>query len=364
MMKRNNTLKEIVQKYLLGKASLEEEARVDRFYQELESEKDITKEQSSLELQEIESRIFDNIKGQRHVRSLRRSRVAYWRWAAAVLLPLFLTGGYYWRLSDSPQIDLHNVAPGKMSANLIMESGEVYSLASLADLEQLEDKGIYREDSGLETAMHEIVTPRGGYYQLQLPDGTSVWLNAASSIRFPAHFENDKREVFLSGEAYFDVTHNEQAPFIVHTGLQSTKVLGTKFNITSYPGQHSDVVTLIEGSVEASSKHNEKVRMTPGHQAHIGQHIHYIALDNAVDVAAWRKGEFYFDNTPMREVMTMIGRWYNIEVNLENLPSNKLNGLINRNVPLNQLLDLIETTSNVKIITRDGKLSVDINQDK
>lgn len=363
-MKKKNNLKDIIQKYLLGKANQKEIDRVDHYYDDLQSDLDITREKSSRQLQEMESRMLANIHGQQKLKTLHHSRQAYLRWAAAVLVPLLLVGGYYLSKRDHAEINLAAVEPGKIGANLITETGEVYSLTSLEDLSKLQGAGIYREEDGIETTMHEIVTPKGGYYQLVLPDGTSVWLNAATVIRFPTHFAKNKREVFLSGEAYFDVTHDKSAPFIVHTDQQSTRVLGTRFNITSYKGQKTDIVTLIEGSVEASSHYKETIRMTPGHQAHIGKHIRYMAVDNAEDVAAWRNGEFFFDNTSMAEVMTRIGLWYNIDVNLDNLPNNRLNGLVNRNVPLNKLLDLIETTSNVKIIVKDGKLTVATNQEK
>lgn len=362
-MKKKNKLKDIIQKYLLGRANQEEIDRVDHYYDDLQSDLDITREKSSQQLQEMESRMLANIQGKQKLKTLRHSRQAYFRWAAAVLLPLLLVGGYYLSRRDHSDINLAAVEPGKIGANLITETGEVYSLTSLEDLAKLQGAGIYREEDGVDTTMHEIVTPKGGYYQLVLPDGTSVWLNAATVIRFPTHFAKNKREVFLSGEAYFDVTHDKSAPFIVHTDQQSTRVLGTRFNITSYKGQQTDIVTLIEGSVEASSHYNETIRMTPGHQAHIGKHIRYTAVDNAEDIAAWRNGEFFFDNTPMAEVMTRIGLWYNIDVNLDNLPNNRLNGLVNRNVPLNKLLDLIETTSNVKIIVKEGKLTVATNQE-
>lgn len=363
-MKKKKNLKTIVQKYLLGSVDQEEKDRVDHYYEDLQSDIDITNEKSEKQLQELESRMWSNIQQDHKINTLRHSRRVYLRWAAAVVLPLLLVGGYYLSTRDTTEINLAEVGPGKIGANLITEGGQVYSLTSLEDLAKLEGDGIYREESGVETAMHEIVTPKGGYYQLVLPDGTSVWLNAATVIRFPTHFAKNKREVFLSGEAYFDVTHDKSAPFIVHTDQQSTKVLGTKFNISSYKGQQTDIVTLIEGSVEASSQHNESIRMTPGHQAHIGKYIRYIAVENAEDVAAWRNGEFFFDNTPMDEVMSRIGRWYNIEVDLDNLPNNKLNGLVDRNVPLNKLLDLIETTSNIKIIVKNGRLTVATNQGK
>lgn len=363
-MKRKNTLKEILQRYLSGNASAEESKRVDRFYQDLESDLDISTKRSPDELREIESRILNNIKIQQTDQKVRKLRRIYWRAAAAILLPLLLVGGYYWGSNNNAELDLSTIGPGKLHANLITADGQVYSLSSLTDLKQLKDQGLQLEQLDPAAAMHKIITPKGGYYQLLLPDSTSVWLNAATTIRFPSRFSKDKREVYLEGEAYFDVTHDAKAPFIVHTGLQTTKVLGTKFNIASYRGQQTDIVTLVEGSVEASSRRNEKIRLTPGHQARIGDRISYAAIDNAADVSAWRNGEFYFDNTPIAEVMMMIGRWYNVEVDLNNLPPNKLTGLISRNVPLNQLLDLIETTSNVKIIARNGKLSTVNHQKK
>lgn len=361
-MKNKRPLKSSILKYLQGTANSEELDCVNTFYDKISRDDNLTSELKELSLHEIESRVLLKIKAKQSIKT--RSQLSlkkYLPWVAAVFLSLLFFGGYFWHSHLSLENDQPDVAPGKLSARLVLENGESYSLDSKVDLVHLEQKGIYFESDRLSIPMHEVITPKGGYFQLQLSDGSTVWLNAESSIRFPVQFKGEKREVFLKGEAYFDVSHNENAPFIVKSKFQSTVVYGTQFNICSYDGQRADLVTLIDGAVQVTSLQNESVFLKPGYQAEIGQKINSYKIDNAADVAAWRQGEFYFDETPFSEVMIMIGRWYNVEVSLENLPNNKLNGLVNRNVSLNKLLSLIEITTGVRIGIKNRELYVITN---
>lgn len=350
-------LKSILKKYLKGKSSEDEEKLIVNFYNYLDSGANDKISEDNLKI--IEDRIFDKLQ-QHQVRTNKRklyiNRVS---WAASILLPLLFIGGYYLWTVQGKETTVDHIYPGIYSANLILENGTNYSLTTQQDIQVLIDKGVYAFGSNEEQqVIHQIVTPRGAYYQLLLPDSSLVWLNSETSIRFPNKFDSHKREVYLVGEAFFEVKHNTKTPFIVHTEYQTTKVLGTKFNVNSYRGQDFDVVTLIEGSVETSSKYNEKLLMKPGHQAKVGRRIHNSIVENAADFAAWRSGDFYFNDTPLIEVMKMIGRWYNVDINTDYIPENRLNGLINRNVPLEQLLGFIEMTSKIKILYQDSKLKV------
>lgn len=171
-----------------------------------------------------------------------------------------------------------------------------------------EDEALY--DHGMNT----IQTPNGGQYQINLPDGTKVWLNAASSIRFPAVFGKLKpRVVELSGEAYFEVAHRAKQPFIVNTNQQQLKVLGTHFNINSYANERVTKTTLLEGSVQISAGAKELL-LKPGEQSAVSaseMKKREVDVSTAVD---WKNGEFVFKNEELSSIMRKIARWYDVEV--------------------------------------------------
>lgn len=360
-MQRN--LKKAIQQYLKKKASPEQEQQVADFYKQPEELAPHTDSFSEEQRHALEKRMLAGINTRIQSPTKPKIRPLYIRWAAAILLPLISLAIYYTILDNSRVVDLQDIQAGSLHAKLISATGKEYVLSDKEDLLALQQQGIYQSPaSSLEdNAWEEIVTPRGGYFNLILADGTSVWLNAETSLRFPKKFSAQKREVYLEGEAYFDVAKNTKAPFYVHTSLQSTKVLGTQFNISSYKEQAVHYVTLIEGSIEASNKNHESIRMTPGHQAKISDKISYQKLSNASDFASWKDGDFYFDDTPMSEVLSMVGRWYDVKVDSDGAPTNKLKGLVSRKMPLANLLSLIETTSNVKFNFKKGVLSVTSN---
>lgn len=353
-------LRSLIIKYLKGKTNREESKKVDQYYDQLSSGNMEFNRLSKQEKAEMESRLYDQIQIGIAKSKIRKLKPDYRKWAAVLLLPLLIGSLYFSQRRQSTDENLLQRKPGSISANLITSSGKSYSLSSPEDLINLQAAGLYQEVETSESPvqMHEINTPKGGFYQLILPDSSLVWLNAASSIRFPSRFDEDKREVVLVGEGYFEIKHNANAPFFVKTANQTTRVLGTKFNINAYSNQIEDEVTLIEGSVEARSLSQEAIIMKPGHRASIGTQITYQQVDQASDYAAWRSGDFYFDNFSMSQVLQMLGRWYDLDVDVSSVPSNRINGLIPRNLLLKDVLALIETTSNVKISVSDGKLKV------
>ncbi len=355
-----NVLLSLIAKYLKGSANPEEKEILDQHYDQLVSDKFQLKDISEEEQADIEARMFTQIQQGMQQSRIKKIKPNYFQWAAILLLPLLFGVLYYAQNSQPSDASLLLSKPGAMSANLISSSGKTYSLSSAEDLIKLQAAGLYQALDSAEHAavFHEINTPKGAFYQLILPDSSKVWLNAASSIRFPSRFESNKREVFLTGEAYFEIKHDEKAPFYVKSTHQTTRVLGTKFNINAYADQPEDEVTLIEGSVEASSTSLQKVLMKPGYKARIGNNIQYQQVDHAGDYAAWRSGDFYFDNYSLEQVLQMLGRWYNLEVDSRSIPSNRINGLIPRNLLLRDVLALIETTSGVQISVVEGKLKV------
>lgn len=353
-------LRKLIKKYLKGKTNALEDNQVDEFYHYLPSEGHDLNDFNEEEKTALEKAIWQKIQLAKDSREIQGPKPNYYKWAAVIAIPLLMAGLFLMKENKPTDESLLLAQPGSFTANLVTPEGKTYSLASIDDLQKLQQQGIYQGQTDTEqpVLMHEIQTPKGGYYQLILPDSSKVWLNAASTIRFPSRFAANKREVYLEGEGYFDVTHHPEAPFTVKTAKQTTRVLGTKFNINAYADVEEDWVTLIEGSVEATSLTQEKVLMKPGYQAKIGQRIAYAKVDHAADFAAWRSGDFFFDNTPLKQVLHMLGRWYNLDVDTQHVPDNRINGLIPRNVPLKDILNLLETTSKITITVKDGKLKV------
>ncbi len=202
------------------------------------------------------------------------------------------------------------------------------------------------EEKPTQVLYNTVTTPRGVQYQLLLADGSKVWLNSASSIRFPVSFTGDTRRVEVSGEAYFEVAKNASMPFKVDVaGKNEIEVLGTHFNINSYADESSIKTTLLEGSVKVTSlKTGESKLITPGQQAQLNTDGE-IAINKADPdkVMAWKNGYFNFDGADTRTVMQFISRWYDVDVIYEGeVPQTEFGGDIEKNLKLSQLLKILE----------------------
>jgi hypothetical protein len=260
---------------------------------------------------------------------------------------------------------IKDALPGGEKAILTLANGERIVLDNAGNGALTQQGGIkviklngqlsYKNSNGMvQMVYNTISTPKGGQYQLELADGSKVWLNAASSLRFPNVFIGNKREVELTGEGYFEVAKNNKQPFTVKFNNTSVNVVGTHFNIDTYKDEGEDKVTLLEGSVIVAKLKNTTM-LKPGQQAKIGTAS--IGLNNSPDlesVMAWKNGSFHFDKTPLKHILLQAARWYNIEIEFGGKASTRVfSGDISRNVNLSQLLKILEL-SNVQF-QFDGK---------
>ncbi|QEC41272.1 DUF4974 domain-containing protein [Pseudobacter ginsenosidimutans] len=191
---------------------------------------------------------------------------------------------------------------------------------------------------------HTLTTPRGGQYNLKLPDGTEVWLNAASSITFPNSFATGERKVKISGEAYFEVAQKKDQPFKVDIdGKAAVEVLGTHFNINAYTDEPYIATTLTEGAIKMIDRQQTAV-LSPGQQARISTKGMNVLKDADTDlVLAWKNGLFRFENSPINDVLRQFARWYDVEVVIEqNDPDILFTGEVNRNLTLLQAMIVLE----------------------
>ncbi|NQV75056.1 MAG: FecR family protein [Bacteroidetes bacterium] len=205
---------------------------------------------------------------------------------------------------------------------------------------------------------NKIETPIGGKYQVNLPDGSKVWLNSSSSLRFSALFNGDAREVELSGEAYFDVSKNKSKPFRVITKDQIVEVLGTQFNINSYSDEGPIKTTLIEGSVKIIYK-DKVVLLSPGQQFQPKELVAAVVEADTEEVVAWKDGYFVFKNEDIRSIMRKLSRWYNVEVSYSgNIPEVGFGGNISRSKDISEVLDVLQLTNAIHFKVEGRRFTV------
>jgi len=197
--------------------------------------------------------------------------------------------------------------------------------------------------------MNEIVAPPGQISEIVLSEGTHVWLNSGTSIKFPAQFGTDKREIYISGEAYFEVARDEKTPFIVYAGEIATKVLGTEFNISAYEDANFVETTLVNGSIEILDNSNHKiVRLKPGQQLFYSTNPKNVSVSE-VDThpyLAWKNGELTFRNKTLKELKPKLERWYNVDITFADpkVEEFKFSGTILKDKPFDQVLMAIKLT--------------------
>lgn len=277
--------------------------------------------------------------------------------AAASIIIILLVGSYIYlhsgKQSETPRMAIKDVAPGGNKAILTLGNGQTISLDSIhnGQLAALAGSNISKPQNGLlvysaENNNSEAVqyntlsTPRGGQYKLVLPDGTKVWLNAASSIKYPTTFKGTDRTVTITGEAYFEVIHNAQKPFRVTVKNQTIEDIGTEFDVNAYGDEAVIKTTLLQGSVRVM-KGNSFVVLQPGQQAIVSDNSDDINIQevNASNKAAWINGFVSMDKVGVKEFMNQLSRWYNVDIEYQGtIPNKKYGGLINRNTNLSDVL--------------------------
>ncbi|WP_142683541.1 FecR family protein [Chitinophaga polysaccharea] len=287
----------------------------------------------------------------------------FW-WAAALVAGLLLAAGLYFLLRPAATVKpvpalaqryKNDIAPGGNKAMLTLADGSRIALdeALNGTLGQQGNTRIIKTRNGqvqyyaagnnAVVTYNTLSTPRGGQYQLTLPDGTRVWLNAASSLHFPTAFTGSNRTVELTGEGYFEVAALPGKPFLVKANGADITVLGTHFNIMAYANEQSMAVTLLEGAVNVGRNGTVK-KLLPGQQARITGNSSITVSDTDVQEAvAWKNGFFIFDRADITTVMRQLVRWYDIEVVYEGTPPEiRFGGGMQRSLPLSAILRLLE----------------------
>lgn len=357
-------LKDLLQKFSVGKCTKEEALWVENWYIQQNTHGPLPV--SDEEFQNQLKSIYDRLP------SAKKSRANLnWMKVAAVLSFLVLSIGIYSYFKKDTFIENieysfipKDIAPGGNKATLTladgteisldqMEEGEIYQNNNLSIRKTKDGEIEYLNSSDFTSVVDQppvfnyIATPHGGKYQITLHDGSRIWLNASSSLKYPTNFSSSERVVELEGEAYFEIAKST-IPFYVITDNQRIEVLGTQFNVNAYKSTPTIKTTLIEGSVKVSfnkDKDAEKdLILKPGEEAVlIKNETAYISKVNVKQAIAWKDGFFHFEGTDLESAMHEFSRWYGVDVEFEGVvPNTKLWGKINRNVPASQALSILE----------------------
>jgi len=401
-MLTNEQLKELLGRYRLGLCDNDEIQRIELWYQQELDRTDwdfqpgeearvgamlMDRLERRLGLQQVQEGEAARdqeaeyiLPGKHRVFFLRR-----WAAVAAVIILLAGVGGYFWWARNAPKgqgaatgpsIAANDVLPGGNKAVLTLGDGKqiILDSARQGKLGIQGNSSISKTDSGklvyqpmrgaatAELIYNTLATPRGGQYQLTLPDGTRVWLNAASSIRYPAAFTKETREVFITGEAYFEIAANARKPFIVTMGQGGrVEVLGTHFNVFAYEDEDAVRTTLLEGKVRVLSTSygdkQEAVMLSPGEQGVLDPSGKLVVKKdvNLESVMAWKNGEIVLNEEGVEMIMRQISRWYDVDVHYNGvIPVRRFNGMIDRKAPLSGVLSVLR--ANGVHVSLEGKI--------
>jgi transmembrane sensor len=353
-------------------------AALDRYEQSFRAEEAVDPEA----LRRIEAGIEMRLDAAHPVHTIppKRTPVVFYLKVAAVfvvvlsLVSFFLYRNRFKNSDNSPEKAMATIVPGKDQAVLKLSGGTSILLDEMADgVITMNDKATgFEKKNGLLVAkadgqslndaneINMLETPKGGQYQVALPDGTRVWLNASTRLFFPTVFKSGERKVRLLGEAYFEVKHDPEHPFIVETATGAfLRVLGTSFNVSAYQDDALETTTLLTGSLQVT-RNQSQVLLKPGQQATVNAasivEVQEVETSYAV---AWKEGYFMFNREPVKEVMNKIARWYDVDVVYQGaVTETRFWGTVSRFSQVNDVLKMLEATGRVHFTIEGRKIYV------
>ena len=304
-----------------------------------------------------------------------KRRIGWLSYVSAAVCVAIFAGIFWWinsrRSVSHETISLsanHEILPASNTATLTLADGSVIDLNSIRsgkvahqgniDIIKTDSAALNYQGSGnnsVDIKYNTLSTPKGSQYSLMLPDSTKVWLNALSTLRFPASFSGPLRKVELNGEAYFEVTGNKNKPFIVQTSrLMSVRVLGTHFNVIAYLNEPVTKAELFEGSISASNGRDSTL-IKPGQEVLLNQNGRFsVTAANLEQTTAWRNRIFWYKNAPFDEIMRQLSRWYDMEVIYKEQVNQSYTGILPTNLPLSSVLKILEKSGNVHFTIGEG----------
>jgi ferric-dicitrate binding protein FerR (iron transport regulator) len=360
----NIDLQDLLNKYKTGSCTPEELALLENWYLQWKVEDHQFTEDGLAEVnQKMWMAVTEQTAGNKLVKLPLWKRISV---AAAVAAIVILSVGIWFFYSDrnaQPHLlsDNSPVVPGRSGATLTLANGKKIILTDTVNGKLAEEAGVvisksaggplvyeFRENTGISGQINTLSTNNGESYQVRLPDGSKVWLNAASSLTYATNlYEDGKRSVKLEGEGYFEVAKDQAHPFIVESSDQQVEVMGTHFNISAYKDEDVVKTTLVEGSVKVSVHELQKI-LSPGFEAvKSGNNIQVHPVDAELAVA-WKDGKFVFENEKIEAIMKMVERWYNVQVFYQGeMPEDVFHGSVSRFENVSQVLDILESTGRI-----------------
>lgn len=331
-------------------------------------------ESFAIDEEQHKKRMFEQIEEQ-ILFSQRKPVLIRYRLAIAAILLITLSIGslfyHYREVQSTPPQDFTNndILPGTNKAFLTLSDGSRVALTDQKAGKLAEQAGVkiskgkdaqliytLLPTSGNKLEYNIISTPKAGQYQVNLPDGTKVWLNAATQLRFPTNFSSSReRRVELVGEAYFEVAKDTRKPFIVKSEQQEVRVFGTHFNISSYPDERNIYTTLLEGSVSVNGS-----LLKPNQQSvNNGKNIAIIPAD-IENVMAWKMGYFRFDEESLESIMKKVSRWYDVEVEFQDADLKELQfgGIVSRSEKVSKVLRMLEISTSMSFKLEGHKITI------
>lgn len=350
-----------------GTATKEEQQLFEAYKDHFNIEDSLSWDNYMGDYHEIRARIFEDLHNR--LGRQKRSRYKVWYYSAAVLTILLSFSLWFITHKNPATSTVDQIAekstihPGENKARLITADGreiqlsdannKILATGTQGQAYQDSSRLIYKSDNIVSTtssiSFNTLITPKGGEYKLQLSDGTKIWLNADSKLKFPLTFNGSERLVELSGEAYFEVAKRKNMPFKVITGKNTIEVLGTHFNVNAY-SEEKYQATLVEGAIRLKHGDGAYVKLKPGQQATLNKSLHYdIDKVNTSSAIGWKEGVFMFNNESIREVMNTVSRWYDLKVSYQGDVSNKrFGGTVSRYSSIEELLKTIQLTESIR----------------
>jgi transmembrane sensor len=372
--------KSLISKYLQGETTPDESSLLEQgFLQDLQSSEHTP---SQVRIEEADKRITANLMSHIGVHQTETKTIRLWpRIVAAATILLFLSFGAYFLLHKNTsnqqvaQNQIHDIAPGSNKAILTLANGKTIILNNAKNgllskqgssiVKSANGEVIYQqvsnETQNTEVTYNSITIPRGAEYQVVvLPDGSNVWINAASSLRYPTAFSGNERKVELTGEAYFEVTHNPAKPFMVSTNSQTVEVLGTHFNINAYTDEPAVKTTLLEGKVKVTATADNAMRiLLPGQQAALNSNSFTVNPAETEEAVAWKNGRFMFEGDNIQHIMRTISRWYNVDIAYSGqIPDDSFSGGTSRFKNVSEVLNIFQLTGKVRFKIEGRKITV------
>lgn len=323
---------------------------------------------------------WENVLSTIEIKKRKKLRLNILKYAAVFLLPVIVASGiYFYTMHDEPvellaQVD--SIQPGKTKAVLVLGNGKSVDLDTSEDISILELDGTQIEKSegslnytksGASTIVapiyNTIIIPRGGEYSLVLSDGSRIFLNSMSEFRYPVQFSGNKREVELTGEAYFEVAKNVSMPFHVKTKGIEIEVLGTSFNVNAYEDNDNIVTTLVEGRVRLNSNETtETFELTPSEQAiySLANGETKISKVNVSQFTGWKDGKLIFYDSKLEDVMKSLSRWYSFDITYTNAEIREIrtNCNLDKRENIYEFLDIIRTTGKIEINVEKNNITL------